>query len=80
MKTETEHDGNDECFQAREAGLALSQDVESLSARLTGSSQSSVDSAQRLAKEVGVLSDVRTLPMMQCAPREVELLVDLHFV
>ena len=62
----TEHDENDECFQAREVGLTLCQDVESLSARLTGSAQSSVESAQRLAKEVGVLSDVRTLPMMQC--------------
>lgn len=43
--------------QAREAGLALAQDVDSLTARLADSAPTSLDSAQRLAKEVGVLSD-----------------------
>lgn len=46
------------CLQAREAGQVLSQDVDSLSARLSGSAPSCLDTAQRLAKEVGVLSDV----------------------
>ncbi|XP_061843943.1 alanine--tRNA ligase, mitochondrial [Nerophis lumbriciformis] len=43
--------------QAREAGQSLLQDVESLSARMTSSASSCLDSAQSLAKEVGVLSD-----------------------
>ena len=47
-------------------GHVLSQDVDSLSARLTGLALSSLDSAQHLAKEVGVLSDVGTLPTMHC--------------
>ena len=51
-------------LQAREAGQLLSQDVDSLSARLSGSTPLSLDSAQRLAKEVGVLTDVCTIPMM----------------
>ncbi|KAE8299889.1 Alanine--tRNA ligase, mitochondrial [Larimichthys crocea] len=46
-----------EAAEAREAGQVLSQEVDSLSARLTGSAPSSLDSAQCLAKEVGVLSD-----------------------
>ncbi|XP_035814348.2 alanine--tRNA ligase, mitochondrial isoform X1 [Amphiprion ocellaris] len=53
-----------EAARAREAGQVLSQDVDSLAARLTGSAPSSLDSApssldsaQRLSKEVGVLSD-----------------------
>lgn len=54
-------------LQAREAGQVLSQEVDSLSARLTGSAPSSLDSAQCLAKEVGVLSDVSTLPTMHCS-------------
>nr|XP_057925896.1 alanine--tRNA ligase, mitochondrial isoform X1 [Doryrhamphus excisus] len=43
--------------QAREAGQSLLQDVDSLSARMTGSASSCLDSAQSLAKEVGVVSD-----------------------
>lgn len=50
--------------QARETGQVLSQDVDSLSSRLTGSAPISLESAQCFAKEVGVISDVRTLPMM----------------
>ncbi|TKS65699.1 Alanine--tRNA ligase, mitochondrial [Collichthys lucidus] len=46
-----------EAAEAREAGQVLSQEVDSLSARLTGPAPSSLDSAQCLAKEVGVLSD-----------------------
>ncbi|XP_042254508.1 alanine--tRNA ligase, mitochondrial [Thunnus maccoyii] len=43
--------------RAREAGQLLSQDVDSLAARLSGSAPSGLDSTQRLAKEVGVVSD-----------------------
>ncbi|KAF1394456.1 hypothetical protein PFLUV_G00000490 [Perca fluviatilis] len=43
--------------RAREQGQVLAQDVDSLTARISGSAPSSLDSAQRLAKEVGVLSD-----------------------
>ncbi|XP_061737095.1 alanine--tRNA ligase, mitochondrial isoform X2 [Nerophis ophidion] len=43
--------------QAREAGQSLLQEVDSLSARMTSSASSCLDSAQSLAKEVGVLSD-----------------------
>lgn len=47
--------------QAREAGLALAQEVDSLTVRLADSTPTILDSAQRLAKEVGVLSDVGRL-------------------
>ncbi|XP_060919568.1 alanine--tRNA ligase, mitochondrial isoform X2 [Labrus mixtus] len=46
-----------EAARAREAGQVLYQDVDSLSARLSNSAPSCIDSAHRLAKEVGVLSD-----------------------
>ncbi|XP_008299857.1 alanine--tRNA ligase, mitochondrial [Stegastes partitus] len=46
-----------EAARARDTGQVLSQDVDSLAARLSGSAPSSCNSAQRLAKEVGVLSD-----------------------
>ena len=48
----------------------LSQDVDSLSARLSGSAPLSLDSAQRLAKEVGVLIDVciNTHDALLCDP------------
>ncbi|XP_075938766.1 alanine--tRNA ligase, mitochondrial isoform X3 [Anarhichas minor] len=58
-----------EAKQAREEGHMLSQDVDSLSARLTGSAPSGLDAAQRLAKEVGVLSDAvdnTPIPQWQC--------------
>ncbi|GAA6225632.1 alanine--tRNA ligase, mitochondrial [Lates japonicus] len=59
--------------QAREAGQVLSQDVDSLAARLAGSAPSSLDSAQRLAKEAGVLSDaVDNTPLPQWQRRELQ--------
>ncbi|XP_018530197.1 alanine--tRNA ligase, mitochondrial [Lates calcarifer] len=59
--------------QAREAGQVLSQDVDSLAARLTGSAPSSLESAQRLAKEAGVLSDaVDNTPLPQWQRRELQ--------
>ncbi|XP_070770947.1 alanine--tRNA ligase, mitochondrial isoform X1 [Enoplosus armatus] len=62
-----------EATLAREAGQVLSQDVDSLSARLTGPAPSSLDSAQRLAKEVGVLSDaVDNTPVPQWQRRELQ--------
>ncbi|XP_035492539.1 alanine--tRNA ligase, mitochondrial [Scophthalmus maximus] len=62
-----------EATLAREAGQVLSENVDSLSARLSGSAPSSLDSAQRLAKEVGVLSDaVDTTPIPQWQRRELQ--------
>ncbi|XP_041790449.1 alanine--tRNA ligase, mitochondrial [Chelmon rostratus] len=62
-----------EAIRALEAGQVLSQDVDSLSARLTGSAPLSIDSAQRLAKEVGVLSDaVDNTPIPQWQRRELQ--------
>ncbi|XP_023809289.1 alanine--tRNA ligase, mitochondrial isoform X1 [Oryzias latipes] len=59
--------------QAREAGQALSQEVDSLSARLSGSSPSSIDSAQRLSKEASILSDaVDNTPIPQWQRRELQ--------
>ncbi|XP_034385668.1 alanine--tRNA ligase, mitochondrial isoform X2 [Cyclopterus lumpus] len=55
--------------RAREHGQVLSQDVDSLSARLTSSAPTSLDTAQRLAKEAGVLSDAvdnTPIPQWQC--------------
>ncbi|KAM7008782.1 alanine--tRNA ligase, mitochondrial [Tautogolabrus adspersus] len=62
-----------EAARAREAGQVLSQDVDSLSARLSDSAPSSIDSAHRLAKEVGVLSDaVDNTPIPQWQRRELQ--------
>ncbi|XP_029374731.1 alanine--tRNA ligase, mitochondrial isoform X2 [Echeneis naucrates] len=62
-----------EAAQAREAGQVLSQDVDSLSARLTGSAPSSLESAQNLAKEVGiVLNAVDNTPSPQWQRRELQ--------
>ncbi|XP_037546073.1 alanine--tRNA ligase, mitochondrial [Nematolebias whitei] len=47
-----------DAVRAREMGLSLSQQVESLSARASGSTPSSPDSAHRLSKETSILSDV----------------------
>ncbi|KAF3688223.1 Alanine--tRNA ligase, mitochondrial [Channa argus] len=59
--------------RAREVGQVLSQDVESLSARLSGPPPTSIVSAQHLAKEVGVLSDaVDTTPIPQWQRRELQ--------
>lgn len=46
-------------LQAREAGELFTQEVDALSARLAGSASTGLDSAHRLAKEAGVVSDVR---------------------
>lgn len=53
-------------LQAREAGQLLSQEVDALSARLTGSAPTDLDSAQHLAKQAGVVSDVRALARGVC--------------
>ncbi|KAK5873273.1 hypothetical protein PBY51_018328 [Eleginops maclovinus] len=59
--------------KAREDGQVLSQDVDSLLARLSGSAPSSLDSAQRLAKEVGLLSDaVDNTPIPQWQRRDLQ--------
>lgn len=63
----------DRATRAREDGQVLSQDVDSLSARLSGSAPSSLDSAQRLAKEVGILSDaVDNTPIPQWQRRDLQ--------
>ncbi|XP_055014372.1 alanine--tRNA ligase, mitochondrial isoform X2 [Boleophthalmus pectinirostris] len=52
--------------QAREVGVALEQEVDSLWTRITGSAPDSLQAAQRLAKEVGHLTnevDVRLVPL-----------------
>ncbi|XP_061579141.1 alanine--tRNA ligase, mitochondrial [Cololabis saira] len=57
--------------QAREAGQALSQEVDSLSARL--SAPSNLDSAQHLSKEASILSDaVDNTPLPQWQRRELQ--------
>ncbi|XP_028269814.1 alanine--tRNA ligase, mitochondrial [Parambassis ranga] len=63
----------EEAMRAREMGQVLSQDVDSLSTRLSGSSPSCLESAQRLAKEVGILSDaVDNTPIPQWQRRELQ--------
>ncbi|KAK5898602.1 hypothetical protein CesoFtcFv8_008163 [Champsocephalus esox] len=63
----------DRATRAREDGQVLSQEVDSLSARLSGSAPSSLDSAQRLAKEVGILSDaVDNTPIPQWQRRDLQ--------
>lgn len=57
--------------KARDAGQVLTQEVNSLSARLSSTTlgrdkATCIISAQSLAKEVGVLSDVRTPPTIHC--------------
>uniref|UniRef100_I3JK61 Alanine--tRNA ligase n=1 Tax=Oreochromis niloticus TaxID=8128 RepID=I3JK61_ORENI len=62
-----------EAARAREAGHVLSQDVDSLSARLGGSAPSGLDTAQCFSKEVGVLSDaVDNTPIPQWQRRELQ--------
>ncbi|XP_056891826.1 alanine--tRNA ligase, mitochondrial isoform X1 [Takifugu flavidus] len=46
-----------EAIRAREAGQLLLQEVDSLAARLTSSASSSLNAAQHLAEQVGVVSD-----------------------
>uniref|UniRef100_A0A673A096 alanine--tRNA ligase n=1 Tax=Sphaeramia orbicularis TaxID=375764 RepID=A0A673A096_9TELE len=58
---------------ARELGQAVAQDVDSLSARLAGSTPSSLVSAHCLAKEVGILSDaVDNTPIPQWQRRDLQ--------
>uniref|UniRef100_A0A7N8WQP6 Alanine--tRNA ligase n=1 Tax=Mastacembelus armatus TaxID=205130 RepID=A0A7N8WQP6_9TELE len=62
-----------EATRAREVGQVLLQEVDSLSVRLSDSAPSSLDSAQRLAKEIGVLSDaVDNTPIPQWQRRELQ--------
>ncbi|XP_051238617.1 alanine--tRNA ligase, mitochondrial isoform X2 [Dicentrarchus labrax] len=62
-----------EAARARETGQVLSQDVDSLSSRLTGSAPISLESAQCFAKEVGVISDaVDNTPIPQWQRRELQ--------
>uniref|UniRef100_A0A1A8I0L1 Alanine--tRNA ligase n=2 Tax=Nothobranchius kuhntae TaxID=321403 RepID=A0A1A8I0L1_NOTKU len=62
-----------EAIQARETGRALSQDVDSMSARLPGSAHSSLDYAQRISREASVLSDaVDNASMPQWQRRELQ--------
>ncbi|XP_074541160.1 alanine--tRNA ligase, mitochondrial [Halichoeres trimaculatus] len=59
--------------RAREAGQVLAQEVDSLSARLSAHPPTSIDSAQRFAKEVGILSDaVDNTPIPQWQRRELQ--------
>uniref|UniRef100_A0A672ZXJ8 alanine--tRNA ligase n=2 Tax=Sphaeramia orbicularis TaxID=375764 RepID=A0A672ZXJ8_9TELE len=59
--------------RARELGQAVAQDVDSLSARLAGSTPSSLVSAHCLAKEVGILSDaVDNTPIPQWQRRDLQ--------
>uniref|UniRef100_A0A3Q3AUC9 alanine--tRNA ligase n=1 Tax=Kryptolebias marmoratus TaxID=37003 RepID=A0A3Q3AUC9_KRYMA len=60
------------CPQARESGHGLWQEVESLSARLSSSTPSSPDSAQRLSKEASILSDVNNTTIPQWQRRELQ--------
>uniref|UniRef100_A0A8C8JJ35 Alanine--tRNA ligase n=1 Tax=Oncorhynchus tshawytscha TaxID=74940 RepID=A0A8C8JJ35_ONCTS len=53
----------DDAREAREAGQVLTQEVESLSARLATVASPSLAHANRLAKEVGILTDV-----LDCTP------------
>lgn len=46
-------------IKAREAGQALLEEVDSLTARITAGHAPSLPAALRLSKEVGLLTDVR---------------------
>ncbi|XP_076028204.1 alanine--tRNA ligase, mitochondrial [Genypterus blacodes] len=62
-----------EARQARDNGLALAQEVDSLSARLLSSAPSCLHAAHRLAKEAGVLTDaVDNTPIPQWQKRELQ--------
>ncbi|KAM4604084.1 alanine--tRNA ligase, mitochondrial [Polymixia lowei] len=63
----------EQAAQAREDGQTLAQDVDSLTARLTASTSACLSSAQRRAKEVGVLTDaVDNTPIPQWQRRELQ--------
>uniref|UniRef100_A0A674DUQ3 Alanine--tRNA ligase n=1 Tax=Salmo trutta TaxID=8032 RepID=A0A674DUQ3_SALTR len=63
----------DDAREAREAGQVLTQEVESLSARLAMVTSLSLADANRLAKEVGILTDaVDCTPIPQWKRRELQ--------
>ncbi|XP_036421007.1 alanine--tRNA ligase, mitochondrial [Colossoma macropomum] len=63
----------DDAKQAREAGQVLLQEVESLTARITADHTPSLATAQRLSKEVGLLTDaVESTPIPQWQRRELQ--------
>ncbi|KAK6300187.1 hypothetical protein J4Q44_G00282850 [Coregonus suidteri] len=63
----------DDAREAREAGQILTQEVESLSARLAVVASPSLADAHRLAKEVGILTDaVDCTPIPQWKRRELQ--------
>ncbi|XP_027872383.1 alanine--tRNA ligase, mitochondrial isoform X2 [Xiphophorus couchianus] len=63
-----------DAVQARDMGRALSQEVDSLSARLSGSAPSSLGSALQFSKEASVLSDVvDNTPVPQWQRRELQV-------
>ncbi|MED6275023.1 hypothetical protein CHARACLAT_022247 [Characodon lateralis] len=61
-------------LEARDMGQVLSQEVDSLSARLSGSAPSSLGSAHQFSKEASVLSDaVDNTPIPQWQRREMQV-------
>ncbi|XP_014330324.1 alanine--tRNA ligase, mitochondrial isoform X2 [Xiphophorus maculatus] len=63
-----------DAVQARDMGRALSQEVDSLSARLSGSAPSSLGSALQFSKEASALSDVvDNTPIPQWQRRELQV-------
>ncbi|XP_032419033.1 alanine--tRNA ligase, mitochondrial isoform X2 [Xiphophorus hellerii] len=63
-----------DAVQARDMGRALSQEVDSLSARLSGSAPSSLGSALQFSKEASALSDVvDNTPVPQWQRRELQV-------
>ncbi|KAL6461891.1 hypothetical protein MHYP_G00300360 [Metynnis hypsauchen] len=63
----------DDARQAREAGQVLLQEVESLTARITTDHAPSLATAQRLSKEVGLLTDaVESTPIPQWQRRDLQ--------
>ncbi|KAM4749821.1 alanine--tRNA ligase, mitochondrial [Anableps anableps] len=63
-----------DAVQARDVGQVLSQEVDSLSARLSGSAPCSLGSAHQLSKEASVLSDaVDNTPIPQWQRRELQV-------
>ncbi|XP_043970923.1 alanine--tRNA ligase, mitochondrial isoform X3 [Gambusia affinis] len=63
-----------DAVQARDMGRVLSQEVESLSARLSGSAPSSLGSALQFSKEASALSDaVDNTPIPQWQRRELQV-------
>ncbi|XP_068607557.1 alanine--tRNA ligase, mitochondrial [Brachionichthys hirsutus] len=62
-----------EATKARQEAQVLTREVDALSARLTGSALLCLDSAQRLSKDVGILSDaVDKTPLPQWRRRDLQ--------